>query len=65
VAEEKAEQMDTPEVLSDATAQAIVQAPVALLGARLTAPGWSWHLLGGNLQLVQLLAMIGFGRRQA
>ena len=64
-AEEKAEQMDTQEVLSDATAQAIVQAPVALLGALLTTPGGATsafrvaRLLGRNLPLVLLLVMIG------
>jgi hypothetical protein len=65
VAEEKAEQMDTQEVLSDATAQAIVQAPVALLGALLTTPGGATsafrvaRLLGRNLPLVLLLVAIG------
>ena len=65
VAEEKAEQMDTQEVLSDATAQALVQAPVALLGALLTTPGGATsafrvaRLLGRNLPLVLLLVLIG------
>jgi hypothetical protein len=65
VAEEKAQQMDTQEVVSDATAQAIVQAPVALLGALFTTPGGATsafkvaRLLGRNLPLVLLLVMIG------
>ena len=65
VAEEKAEQVDTQEVLSDATAQALVQAPVALLGALLTTPGGATsafrvaRLLGRNLPLVLLLVLIG------
>jgi len=66
LAEEKAEQMDTQEVLSDATAEAIVQAPVALLGALLTTPGGATSafrvagLLGRNLPLVLLLVLIGW-----
>ena len=39
VAEQQAEQSDTDEVVSDATAQAMVQAPLALLGAVFTMPG--------------------------
>jgi hypothetical protein len=64
-AEEKAQQGDTQEVVSDATAQAIVQAPVALLGALFTTPGGATsafrvaRLLGRNLPLVLLLVMIG------
>jgi hypothetical protein len=65
MAEEKAQQADTQEVVSDATAQAIVQAPVALLGALFTTPGGATsafrvaRLLGRNLPLVLLLVMIG------
>src|SRR6185312_3497082 len=39
VAEQKAEQADTGEVASDAAAQAMVQAPLALLGALISSPG--------------------------
>src|SRR5829696_8953803 len=39
VAEEKAEQADTPEVVSDATAQAITQAPLALLATVFSTSG--------------------------
>src|SRR5687767_4604116 len=39
VAEQKTEEADTQEVVSDATAQAAVQAPIALLGALFTTPG--------------------------
>jgi hypothetical protein len=39
VAEQQAEQSDTEEVISDATAQAMMQAPLALLGAVFTMPG--------------------------
>jgi hypothetical protein len=39
VAAEKAEASDTHEVVSDATAQAMVQAPLAVQGALFTAPG--------------------------
>jgi hypothetical protein len=65
VAEDKAQQADTQEVVSDAAAQAIVQAPVALLGALFTTPGGATsafkvaRLLGRNLPLVVLLVMIG------
>jgi mannose/fructose/N-acetylgalactosamine-specific phosphotransferase system component IIC len=38
VAEQQAEQSDTDEVVSDATAQAMMQAPLALLGAVFTCP---------------------------
>lgn len=64
-AEEKAQQADTQEVVSDAAAQAIVQAPVALLGALFTTPGGATsafraaRLLGRNLPLVLLLVMMG------
>jgi hypothetical protein len=46
VAEEKAEQADTANVVSDATAQALTQAPLALLGALFTAPGGALTALG-------------------
>jgi len=51
--------------VSDAAAQAIVQAPLALLGALFTTPGGATsafkvaRLLGRNLPLVLLLVMIG------
>jgi hypothetical protein len=65
VAEEKAEAVDTQQVVSDATAQAITQAPVALLGALFTTPGGATsalkvaRILGRNWPLVLLLLMIG------
>jgi hypothetical protein len=65
VAEEKAEASDTQEVVSDATAQAMVQAPLALLGALFTAPGGASSaikvagILGRNYPLVLLLVLIG------
>jgi hypothetical protein len=65
VAEQEAEQADTEEVVSDATAQAMVQAPLALLGALMTTPGGATsalsvaRLLGRNLPLLLLLVMIG------
>jgi hypothetical protein len=64
-AERQAEEADTQEVLSDATAQAMVQTPIALLGALLTMPGGATsalgvaRLLGRNFPLVLLLVMIG------
>jgi hypothetical protein len=65
VAEQLAEEADTQEVVSDAAAQAIVQTPVAVLGALLTTPGGATsalsvaRLLGRNFPLVLLLVMIG------
>jgi hypothetical protein len=65
VDEEKAEAADTQEVVSDATAQAMVQAPLALLGALVTAPGGPSSaikvagILGRNYPLVLLLVLIG------
>lgn len=65
VAEERAEQADTGEVISDATAQAMVQAPLALLGAVFTMPGGATialkvaRILGHNYPLVLLLVLIG------
>jgi hypothetical protein len=64
-AEELAEQIDTQDVVSEATAQALGQAPFALLGALATAPGGATtllpvvRLLARNLPLVLLLVMIG------
>jgi hypothetical protein len=63
-AEELAEKTDTQDVVSEATAQALGQAPVALLGALASAPGGVTMLLpvlrflARNLPLVVLLAMI-------
>ena len=64
MAEDKAQQADTQEVVSDAAVQAIVQAPLALLGALFITPGGATsafkvaRLLGRNLPLVLLLVMI-------
>ena len=64
-AEQLAEEADTQEVVSDATAQAMVQTPIALLGALFTTPGGATsalkvaRLLGRNFPLVLLLVMIG------
>ena len=57
-ADQKAEQADTGEVVSDATAEAMVQAPLALLGALFSAPGSAAgafkiaRVLGRNFPLV-------------
>ena len=65
VAEQQAEQSDTGEVVSDATAQAMMQAPLALLGAVFTMPGGATTalkvagVLGRNYPLVLLLVLIG------
>jgi hypothetical protein len=65
IAEQKAQQADTQEVMGDAAAQAIVQAPLALLGALVTTPNGATsalkvaRLLGRNLPLVLLLVIIG------
>jgi len=65
VAAEKAEASDTHEVVSDATAQAMVQAPLAVLGTLFTAPGGASSaikvagILGRNYPLVLLLVLIG------
>jgi hypothetical protein len=65
VAEDEAEQTDTQGVVSDAAAQAIVQTPIALLGALFTMPGGASaalstaRILGRNFPLVLLLVMIG------
>jgi hypothetical protein len=65
VAEQQAAKADTEEVVTDATAQAIVQTPIALLGALMTMPGGATgalsavRLLGRNWPLVLILVMIG------
>jgi hypothetical protein len=64
-AEQEAAKADTEEVVSDATAQALVQTPIALLGALMTMPGGAVgalsaaRLLGRNWPLVLLLVVIG------
>jgi len=64
-AEQQAAKSDTGEVVSDATAQALVQAPMALLGGLMTMPGGATgalraaRLLGRNWSLVLLLVLIG------
>jgi hypothetical protein len=64
-AEQLAEEADTGEVVSEATAQAVVQTPIALLGALFSMPGGASsalsvaRLLGRNFPLVLLLVMIG------
>jgi len=65
VTADKAEGSDTQEVVSEATAQAMVQAPLALLGALVTAPGGASTaiklagILGRNYPLVLLLVLVG------
>ena len=65
VVEQQAAKTDTEALVSDATAQAIAQTPVALLGALMTMPGGAAgalsaaRLLGRNWPLVVLLVMIG------
>jgi hypothetical protein len=65
VAEQKAEASDTREVVNDATSQALTQAPIALLGTLVTAPGGITTItrvagiLGRNYPLVLLLVLIG------
>lgn len=65
VAERQAEQSDTQQMVSDATSQALLQAPLALLGALFTTPGGATSalkvgsILGRNFPLVLLLVMIG------
>jgi hypothetical protein len=64
-AEQLAEQADTGEVVTEAAAQAVTQAPIALLGALFSMPGGASsalsvaRLLGRNFPLVLLLVMIG------
>jgi uncharacterized membrane protein len=63
--EKEAEQADTRDTFSGATAQAMLQTPLALLGAAFSAPGGATsafkvaRLLGRNFPLVLLLVMIG------
>jgi hypothetical protein len=65
VAEQRAEKTDTEQVVSDATAQALVEGPIALLGALVTMPGGAAgalsaaRLLGRNWPLVLLLVLVG------
>jgi hypothetical protein len=65
VAEQKAEETDKRDVVSDATVQAITQAPIALLGTVFATPGGATtalklaQVLGRNFPLVLLLVMIG------
>jgi hypothetical protein len=65
VVEQQAAKTDTEELVSDATAQALAQTPIALLGALMTTPGGAAgalsaaRLLGRNWPLVLLLVMIG------
>ena len=62
---QQAAKTDTEALISDATAQAIAQTPVALLGAVMTMPGGAAaalsaaRLLGRNWPLVVLFVMIG------
>jgi hypothetical protein len=64
-AEQLAEQADTGEVVTEAAAQAVTQAPIALLGALFSMPGGASsalsvaRLLGRNFPLVLLIVMIG------
>jgi hypothetical protein len=64
IADQKAEQADTASVVTDATAQAMVQTPLALLAALFAMPGGPstalslGRILGRNLPLVVLLAAI-------
>jgi hypothetical protein len=65
VAEQETEEADTGEVVSDATAQAMLQAPLALAGALFATPGGASSafkvagILGRNYPLVLLLVLIG------
>jgi hypothetical protein len=65
VAEAKSEASDTREVVNDAASQALTQAPIALLGTLVTAPGGITRvtrvagILGRNYPLVLLLVLIG------
>ena len=65
VVADQAAKADTEELASDATAQALAQTPVALLGAVMTMPGGAAgalsaaRLLGRNWPLVLFLVMIG------
>ena len=65
VAEDLKEKADTQEVVSDATAPALIQTPVALLGALFATPGGAAtglsvsRALGRNWPLVLLLVLGG------
>jgi len=65
VAEEAAAQTDTQQIVSDAASQAMMQAPLALLGTVFATPGGATsalkmaQVLGRNFPLVLLLVMIG------
>ena len=64
-AEQAAQETDTGDVVSEATAQAVVQTPIALLGGLFSLPGGPAsvlsiaRVLGRNFPLVLLLVMIG------
>ena len=64
-AEQAAQDADIGDVVSEATAQAVVQTPIALLGALFSLPGGPAsalsiaRVLGRNFPLVLLLVMIG------
>ena len=64
-AEQAAQDADTGDVVSEATAQAVVQTPIALLGGLFSLPGGPAsalsiaRVLGRNFPLVLLLVMIG------
>ena len=47
-AERQAGKIDTEELVSDATAEALVQTPIALLGALMTVPGGTSGALGAG-----------------
>jgi hypothetical protein len=65
VAEQRAEQADSPGVLDGATQQALLQAPIALLGAVSTFPGGATtilkgvRVLGRHYPVVLLAGLIG------
>ena len=65
VEEQKAEEADTGQLVSDATAQAMLQAPLAIAGALFTTPGGPAGalkvagILKRNYPLVLLLVLIG------
>ena len=65
VVEQQAAKTDTEELVSDATAEALAQTPIALLGAFMTMPGGAAgalsavRLLARNFPLVVLLVLIG------
>jgi hypothetical protein len=64
-AEQEAQDADTGDVVSEATAQAVAQSPIALLGALFSMPGGPAsalniaRVLGRNFPLVLLLVVIG------